>query len=52
MSNGKGQGPRKGYNWAKYAANYDGIFRPQSTTKPKRLKTTKVNHETIRTNDK
>ena len=35
MSNGKGQAPRKGYNWAKYAANYDGIFRRQHPTQRK-----------------
>ena len=31
MSNGKGMAPRKGYNWQKYADNYDGIFRKQPT---------------------
>jgi len=32
--NGKGQGPRKGYNWAKYAENYDAIFRPNQRKEP------------------
>lgn len=34
MSAGKGMQPRKGYNWAKYAENYDGIFRRQGTEQP------------------
>ena len=32
---GKGMTPRKGYNQAKYAANYDSIFRaPKQPTQP------------------
>lgn len=34
MSNGKGQAPRKGYNWQKYADNYDAIFRKTQPTQP------------------
>lgn len=30
MSNGKGMGPMKGYNQAKYEANYDRIFRQKN----------------------
>ena len=33
MSNGKGMGPMKGYNQAKYEANYDRIFRKNKQTK-------------------
>lgn len=34
MSAGKGMAPRKGYNQAKYAANYDAIFRKTQPTQP------------------
>lgn len=34
MSAGKGMAPRKGYNWAKYAENYDAIFRPNQRKEP------------------
>jgi len=27
MSNGKGKGPVKGYNWKKWFKNYDSIFK-------------------------
>ncbi len=41
MSNGKGMGPRKGYNQAAYEANYDRVFRNKNkhdTRKHKRGK--------------
>lgn len=31
--NGKGQGPRKGYNYKKFADNYDEIFRKPQVPK-------------------
>jgi len=34
MSAGKGMQPRKGYNQAKYAANYDAIFRTNQRKEP------------------
>lgn len=41
---GKGMAPRKGYNYQRYADNYDQIFR-QPTTQPKQLKPMKTNQD-------
>lgn len=45
MSAGKGMQPRKGYNWAKYAENYDGIFRPNQRKEP--MKTPEQEQPTV-----
>lgn len=37
MSNGKGMGPRKGYNQAAYEANYDRVFRNPKKNGHKRI---------------
>jgi hypothetical protein len=34
---GKGMKPRVGYNYGKYAQNYDAIFRPKQKARRKRL---------------
>jgi len=36
---GKGMKPRVGYNYGKYAQNYDAIFRPKQKARRKRLTT-------------
>lgn len=39
--NGKGNGPRKGYNYQKYAENYDQIFRTMKPNQDETSMTTK-----------
>ena len=47
MSAGKGMQPRKGYNWQKYADNYDGIFRQPKQQEPMKPNQDQPNPQTI-----